>query len=86
MCAPSAENTDYSSNFVISSNDRVNLALLSKRRQVHSVLLQSIESLLRRLGLHTPVASCLLDGRLESRFGEIGLLENPLNVGVFQES
>lgn len=83
--SPSAKDTNHSSNLVVSANDRVDLFLLCKRRQIHSVLPQRVESLLGRLRLHTSVAPSLLDSGLQSRFGEVGLLQGALNGRIFEE-
>ena len=73
------------SDFVVTADDRVELAFLSERGEVGCVLAQGIEALLRVLAIDTAIASDLVDTGLEYIFRKTGLLEDGGNRGVLDE-
>lgn len=72
---PSAKNADSASNFVVSTNYRIDLALFRKRSEIDRIFIQRVETLLRRLGLHPSVTPDLLNSGLQGRFREVVLLQ-----------
>ena len=61
----SGENSDYSPNLIVTTDDRVQLAFRSKRCKVRAVLVQGIVASLRGLGINMTTAASLVQCILE---------------------
>lgn len=70
---------------MITTNDGVDLSVRGESRQIDCIFRQGVETLLGILGVDPTVSTNLVDGRLESSFGEAGLLNNGLNARVFDK-
>ena len=83
---PPTENANDSTNFVVTTNDRVDLSIRGKGCQIDCILGQGVEALFGILCVHPTISADLIDGSLEDGFGKTGLFYNGLNTGIFNES
>ena len=82
---PSAENANDPTDFVVATDNRVDLSVRSKSRQIDSVFRQGIKALLGIFGVNPTVSTNLVDSRFESGFGETDLLYDGLDAGVLDK-
>jgi hypothetical protein len=83
---PSGENANNTTNFVVTADDRVNLALFGELGKVDRILVESIKALLSVLALDPTVAANFVDGCLESSLVKASFFEDSGDRGILDES
>lgn len=83
---PSAENTDSTSDFIVSSNDRIYFSFFRQGCQINGIFLQRVKSLLGRFGLHASVTANLLDSRFQRSLVQAYFFQDGPDRRIFEES
>ena len=85
VLCPSAENANDPTNFVITTNDRVDLSVRGQSRQIYRILIQRVETLFGIFCVNPTVSTNLADRCFEDGFGEAGLFNYRLDARVLDE-